>query len=338
MSRYYKIVVSNETAAPPGGGTASNLGGATWTNQINGKCDIGAQQIEFDLPVTTYDAPMGQAYVRIWGPTKQQISQASDFNGAAISVFGGMQKGLPLASAQAAQAGLLVKGVIFQAFGNWQGLVQTLDFVIAADGGATQSEPANLVVNWPKGTDMAQIVQNTLQGAYPNYTINMNVTKKLTLSQDEHHVAQTLQQFSSYVTGLSQDIGGGTYQGIKIALSGQTFTVFDTGNGDTIQIAQQDLIGQVTWINANTIQFNTVLRGDIQMGSVVQLPQLAGAQAVTTAASQSNARAKNTFQGTWTVNLIRHIGNSRSPDAQSWVSTYQAYSNTANPAVSGSSA
>ena len=33
------------------------------------------------------------------------------------------------------------------------------------------------------------------------------------------------------------------------------------------------------------------------------------------------------------VNMVRHIGNSRAPDAQSWISTFQAFSTQANPAI-----
>ena len=338
MSRFYRIVIGPETA-PAIGAAPSNNAGATFTNLVNGKADLGAQTIEFDIPVVTFDAPVGQAFVRIWGPSKAQISQASDFNGAPISVYGGMQAGLPLATAAAPQSGLLLKGQIFQAFGNWQGINQTLDFVVITDGGFTQSQPGNFSFMWKKGQKLGDVVTQVLQTAFQQqgYSVSLNISSNLVLTQDESGVYETLQQFASYVKGVSQDIMGGIYPGVSITLSNNVLKVYDgTQAGDPlISIAQQDLIGQVTWLDAFTIQFNTVLRSDIQVGTIVKLPELAGAQAVTGTNSQSNARAKNTFQGTWTVSFMRHVGNSRAPDAQSWISTFQAFSNQA-PATSTS--
>jgi hypothetical protein len=77
------------------------------------------------------------------------------------------------------------------------------------------------------------------------------------------------------------------------------------------------------------------------VGAQVSLPKLAGLQAVTTPSSNSNVRADNAFSGTWTISNMRHVGNSRAPDAQSWITNFQAYSNTYLPAavnVSDSSA
>lgn len=345
MSRFYRLVIGPQTAAGPArianGAPAppSDNAGAVWTNLVNGKADLGAQTIEFDLPVGQFDTPLGGSYVRIWGPSKQQIGQASDFNGAPISIYGGMQKGLPLASAAASQAGLLVKGMIFQAFGNWQGINQSLDFVIITDGGATQSMPANLSFTWNQGQKLGDAITQTLQTAYAakGYKVVVNISPNLVPAQTDHGVYQTIEQFSTYLKGVSQDIMGGDYQGVGITLKDDIFTVTDGTNtdaADAIQIIEQDLIGQVTWLDAATISFSTVLRSDISVQSQIKLPALAGLQAVTNANSASNARAKNTFQGTWTVKLVRHVGNSRAPDAQSWITNFQAFTNTVSPAAS----
>jgi len=338
MSRFYRITVGPEVATPIGGSSPSNNAGATWTNLVNGKADLGAQMVEFDIPVVAFDAPSGQAFVRIWGPAKAQIGQASDFNGAPISVYGGMQAGLPLATAAASQSGLLLKGQIYQAFGNWQGVNQTLDFVVITDGGATQSQPANLAFTWKQGQKLGDVVTQVLQTAYQDkkYKVSVNISPNLVLTQDEHGVYQTIEQFSAYVKGVSQDILGGDYSGVSITLANDTLKVFDSTAASTapgITIAEQDLVGQVTWLDAFTISFSTVMRSDLQVGSIITLPQLAGLQAVTGQQSQSNARAKNTFAGNWTVRYMRHVGNSRAPDAQSWISTFQAFSNGASPAA-----
>lgn len=343
MSRYYKIVIGAETQPGLTGTPASNNAGATFTNLINGKADLGAQTIELDIPAYAFDAPVGQAFVRIWGPSKAQISQAADFSGAHIDVYAGMQKGLPLATAEQPQSGLLISGQIFQAFGNWQGINQSLDFVITVDGGATQSEPANLSFLWKKGEQLAPVLTQTLQTAYPKLKVDVKISSSLVSTQDEQGVYQTIQQFASYIRGATQAIIGGTYPGVSIVLQNGTLIASDgtggaaagqpsTDTAKAISILTQDMIGQATWLNAFTVQFNTVMRSDISVNSQITLPELAGLQAVTTPQSQSVARGKSTFTGTWTVSYVRHVGNSRAPDAQSWISTFQAFSNSASPA------
>lgn len=336
MSRYYRIEVGPEVAVPVGGTQASNNAGGVWTNQVNGKCDTGAQTVEIDVHVTQFATPAGQAFVRIWGPSLQQISQASDFNGAPIRVYAGMQAGLPLATDEAnGQAGLIVSGQIFQAFGNWQGVNQTLDFVITVDAGASQSSPASLSFLWKKGQKMGPVLEQTLRAAYPAYQVKVDVSPDLVLPQDESGVYQTIQQFATYVKGVSQGIKGGNYQGVSLTLRDNTVTAQDGTQGEPkkTELLVQDLIGQPTWLGAFTVQFNTVMRADLDVGTKVTFPLVAGAQAVTSSGSQSNARSKQAFSGTWTITYIRHVGNSRATEAQNWISVFQAVSDEASPAA-----
>lgn len=340
MSRYYRIEVGAEVTAPTGSATPSNNAGALWTNNVYGKADLGAQMVELDIWAYQFDAPVSQAYIKIWGPSKAQISQAADFNGAPIRVYGGMQRGLPLASAavNSGQSGLLLSGQIFQAFGNWQGTNQSLDFVVTTDGGATQSNPANLSFLWLRGQRLGQVIEQTLRLAYPRLSVSVNIDPNLVLTQTETGVYQTLQQFASYVKGISQDIIGGDYSGVSMTLSDDTIQVYDSNTtfaAAPTLIKVQDLIGQPTWLDVATIQFSTGMRADLRVGSTVTFPPIAGATAITTAQSGSNARLQNTFTGTWQITNMRHVGNSRAPDAQSWVTTFQAVTNTVPPADTG---
>lgn len=339
MSRYHRLTV---TPVSTSGKTSSPI---TWTNKVGDKAVLNAQRIEFDLSVTTGATPAGGAWVRVWGPTREQINQASDFNGAAIELYGGMQNGLPLAtqSVQAGQQGLLIAGTVFQAFANWQGVIQTLDFVItpapldsaitsdaarqAASVGAP-APPQNFAFTWKQGSSLTQEVKNVLQNAYPGADITVSAADDITLLHDEHGVFADIRTFSNYILGVSRDIKGPTYAGLNITPSGnKSFLVFDNTktNGSVTKVTMLDLIGQVTWLNAATITFATVLRADLNIGDTVTFPPLAGAQAVTSADSQSQARTKNTFNGNWQINAyVRHVGDSRAPDAQSWVSVFQA--------------
>lgn len=101
----------------------------TSVGDLNKKTPIsGALNIEFDFPVGFMGNPAGNATLRIWGVNRNDISQAFLLEGNTILVYGGMMKGLPLANAKL--AGLLLSGFVYQAWGNWQDTVQTLDMVI----------------------------------------------------------------------------------------------------------------------------------------------------------------------------------------------------------------
>lgn len=340
MSRYYQLTV---TPTSKDGSTSTPT---TWTNKGNNKAILGAQRIEFDLTVTDGATPAGGAWVRVWGPSKEQIQQASNFNGAAISLYGGMQNGLPLAtqSVKAGQPGLLIQGTVFQAFANWQGTTQTLEFVIipapldaaitsddarqAASVGALPP-PQNFSFTWKQGSSLTTNVQDVLQQAYPGASVTLSAAGDVTLLHDESGAFSDIRSFSTYVQGISRDIKGPTYAGLNITPSGNnTFLVYDNTvvNGKITNVTMFDLIGQITWLTAYTVTFTTVLRADLNLGDTVTFPPLAQTQAISNEDSQSFVtNGRPTFSGNWQINVfVRHVGDSRSPDAQAWVSVFQA--------------
>ena len=338
MSRYFSLTVTPVAADGTKGAST------TWTNKNGNRAALNAQRIEFDLGVVAGAVALPGTWIRIWGPTLDQIKQASDFNNAEIELYGGMQNGLPLATQAVAngQQGLLLKGTVFQAYANWQGTTQTLEFVvlgspgdIAVDSDAARQAattgapppPQNFSFTWKQGASLTQEVQNVLQNAYPGATITISATDGLTLLHDESGVFTDLRTFANYVLGISRDIKGPTYAGLNITASGaKSFLIFDNTkvNGVVTNVSVFDLIGQVTWLSAATATFTTVLRADLNIGDTVVFPPLVTAQAVTTPTSESRARTKNTFNGRWQINdYVRHVGDSRAPDAQSWVSVFQ---------------
>lgn len=316
--RYYRIEIGNTDGSSF----------AVYTSYVDGSTDPGALQIELDIPVAPYATPLGGALVRIWGVALTVISQASDFNGKSIKVFGGMQKGLPLANP--AQSGLLVSGTIFQAFGNWIGTNQTVDFVIVTDG-ASAATPQNVVINWKKGTKLSDAVASTLSTAAPSLGRNISISPDLVLNADETGFFQSITQFAQYVKKVSADIVGGTYQGVDIVLRESTFSVYDgTTPTPPVQISFNDLIGQPTWIEPLTIQLNCVMRADLSVGDYVKMPQ---ALVTTTQQSLSQYRDSSVFQGVFQIVLIRHVGSFRQPDASAWITTINAI-----PAATGTQA
>ena len=316
--RYYSIVITE----------VDNALGVfrTYNSQIRatGQPDMGALNVELDLPITSYAIAENSASVRIWGVSLDDIAQAVNMIGMQIDVFGGMQAGLPLAMPQ--QAGLLLHGRIVQCFSNWVGTAMTLDFVVMANTGAIDYS-ANIVLNWKKGQKLADALSTTLTAAFPAFTIDesiLNINENLILPNDEPGYFATLNQFARYVKTISiAIINQPNYPGVEMRISGATLTVYDSQTNKTPKkILFTDMIGQPARIASTTIQLYLVMRGDIQIGDLITLPVT---PIITTPASLSQFPVANRqgsiFQGTFFVQKIRHVGNFRNANPLEWITT-----------------
>ena len=310
--RYYAITITDPAGVAPT---------RAWSSLLDsGAFNPAAAQIELDIPTVPFATPMGQAYLRIWGPSLQDVAQASNFNGRNITIAGGMSKGLPLANPK--QAGVLVIATVQQAFGNWEGINQSLDFNLIPNG-VNFTQPANLVHNWTAGTPLATVIKNTLAVAFPTYTANINISPNLVLAHDEPGFSQSLVQFGTYIKSVSQAILGGTYPGVDIVLRNNVFSVYDgTTTKAPTQVAFTDMIGQATWINPGQISFYNVMRADINVGDYIKMPP---GQVTTTPQSLSQYRQGSVFQGTFQVDMVRHVGNFRQRDGRGWVTSFYAH-------------
>jgi hypothetical protein len=309
--RYYSIVISDSKGKEV----------RKYTSFVNNQTLAGALNIELDIPVIPFATPAGAAFVRVWGISLQEISQASDLFGMQVQVYGGMQKGLPLANPK--QSGLLVQGYIFQAFGNWVGTDQTLDLIIQGDVGSA-AKPKNIVLNWAKNTPLSGALKTALSTAFPDYKQDIRISDKLVLPNDEVGYYQTVAQLAQYVEDVSKTIiKDANYQGVSVLLREKTFSVFDAPTDkDPLKIQFQDLIGQPTWIESPLIQLKCVMRADLSVGDPIQLPQ---ALVTTTPQAQSQFRNRPSFQGSFQIANLRHVGNFRQPDAASWVTNIDAF-------------
>lgn len=334
--RYYNIAITNSSGQPV---LPQSLGGLPISSLLpNGQYNPGALQVELDIPVTAYHQPSGQGFVRIWGIGLQQIGAAFDLNGCAISVSGGMSKGLPLATAAAPEAGLLAQGKIFQAFGNWIGTEQTIDLIFIADTGTVEDQ-RNIVLNWQAGTPLATALQQTLSAAFPGMPINIAISNNLILPYAESSYHFSLQELAYLVNRMSKVIDpSDDYPGVQIAINGGTIDVWDGTQPPTAPvkaIAFQSMIGQPTWIAPLTIQVKLMMRGDLDLFQTVSLPP----SLVTTQASAlTRFQDQTSFSGNFQIQAIRHVGNSRQPDAASWVTVVnmiQAPASSASTATEG---
>ena len=342
--RYYKIIISDPTTGqvvtPPG--FSGLLGGATYTSFVNGQTLPGAWNVELDLPVIDAATTQGYGNARVWGISVAEIAQANDLNPIIsqnkfknIAIFGGMQKGLPLANP--AQSGLLLSGQIYQCFGNWIGNAMTLDFVIApgqatasaAGGIGTLANPKNLTLNWQGGQPLGPALKSCLQTAFPGYTVNVNVNSGIVRPSGDTPTGfyPTLEQLSQDVRAMSKSIVKTSgYMGVSILINGMTITASDTASSSPSKaISYQDLIGQPTWLEGGSISLKTVMRADLSVLSQITLPQTIISNSSQSGSSLVNQKA--TFQGGFVITSLRHVGEYRNPSADAWVTVIEAAPN-----------
>ena len=349
--RYYSLHITDpktgQSIVPnPSGGftrgtgpTFSSLAKLPFTGQV--VPDPGALNIELDVPVSQLAKPQGAARLKIWGVGLQMLGQASQLAGMNVQLSAGMSAGLPLANA--AQAGVILRGVVFQGYGNWEGSNQTLDLIVNPGPPGTTSSIFNRPVSfsWPAGSSLADAINAALQATLPEFKRQVFISPHLTLPNDEAGYYANPNQWADYLLGLTQPLGaqllGFNYPGVSIVASGDTVYVFDgTASGTIVtSLAFQDLIGQPTWISGTQIQFNTVLRADIGVGNKVKFPSgILAPYALTSpaAAVPGNAlpvNSKIAFQGTFVVNEVHHFGNFRDSAGDSWVTAFKATSTQA---------
>lgn len=282
---------------------------------------LGALNVELDVPVIQFATPMGNSTVRVWGIGINDIKNASYYNNMVLKLYAGMAKGLPLANPK--QQGLLMEGVINQCFGNWQGVDMTLDFVVVYGIGGTVVNPQNLVLNWTKGTTLGAAIKAALAVAAPTISCNDFSSPNLVQDHDEPAAYANLAQLSEYAYQKSRALLKGDYPGISLVLRNGAFFIYDNTTPKTPKdIVFTDLIGQPAWLASNEIQFKTAMRGDINVSDYIRLPP---SQVSTQAQSYSQYRDGSVIQGSFMVDQVRHIGNFRQPDGNSWVTVFNAH-------------
>ncbi len=313
--------------------------GRVYTSLLqNGSFNPGAHNISFDVYVTAFDAPGEQnAWVKIDGPSLADLTQGVQFGqhfqgttlvpGYTAQLFGGMSKGLPLANPT--QAGLLMTGQVVQSWGNWQGTEMSLEFLLTASSTSPLTKP-KIVFNWQVGQPLSAAVAASLQGAFPGVAVNAAVNPAIITTHAEAGFYSSLLSFSRMVRSVSlAAVNTPGYRGVAITMQGGAFIVTDGTVAPTEQpkqILATDLVGQSVWVGPFTMQVKTVLRGDLTVGQIIQLPYNFGqpGTAQSTAASQSGYRQTSTFSGLWQVLGLRHVGNFRLPAGDGWVTIIDA--------------
>lgn len=333
--RFYEIQITDESGAVPGilsgtGKTDYGFPDGKITSFVKGRTTPGALNLEFDIPVVSEDIPVGNAYIRLWGVGIDMVNAASTLNNSSISIRAGMQMGFPLANLQVStyppRNGVIFNGTIFQAFGNWQGIEQTLDLIVTTQLGVANSAKAQsgnspIIFTCPAGTSMQAAISQTLLNMGIK-SPSVNVSDKLRVSSDASGYYRNVNEFAQAINDLSrQIITDPNYKGVKVIKTDTGYKATDnTTPGDaSSKIVFTDLIGQPVWLDLLTVQIKVVMRSDIRVGDTVEF-DTSKINISKTAKSFSQLKNDVVYTGKAWVSSVRHIGNFRQPDANSWVS------------------
>lgn len=342
--RYYRIELSDTDGAPISlssfGNQASPLPlspGAVLESGVitsllpDGTTNPAALNVEVDIEQLPLHIGDTRSYVRIYGLALADIYR-KDLNNQNISVKVGMAKGLPLANP--AQQGLVVKGAIWQAFGNWLGTDMTLDLVIGAGGlTGTPDIPKPYVFTWTKGQKLSDAISQTVQNNpdLSKLKTDIQVSDDRTANEDKHGYYVTATEFAQAVQAVTVGQRGTKDNGVYVYNDGQTFAARDTsnisqGSSDAKSIDFQDLIGQVTWYEPFKLTCKLVMRGDLELGGYVKFTS--GANVITNAAAMPSLQPSRDRDmlgiasgASFFIERIHHWGNFRQADAMSWNTT-----------------
>jgi hypothetical protein len=324
---------TNGTLTPTGAPGSATFSSHTQTS-AGLRYNPGGLNIEFDIPVVTADTPQGLAEISVSGVGLQMIGQLTPLANQNLTLSAGMQLGIAGVNglANPAQAGIVVRGKVYQAFGNWQGTNQTLDLAVLPTG----LPPSNgIAFQWSPGQSLGAALYVALAPALPQYKLNINVNPNLATSVVQSGYYTNLSAFADVLRSITQPLevaltGNPTAPGVLMNVQGNSLLIFDTGSTPTktVQLNFQDLIGQPTWLGVSVISFKTVLRSDITIGTSVVFPTgVAAPYALTSptaAVPGAPARSKTVFQGAFSVRRVQHFANLRQYDADSWTTAFEA--------------
>ena len=312
--RFYEIAIAPISGKP-----------ITYSTLSSSRTNNGAAlRVELDLYQQLYHQTAQNSWLRIYGISYADISQISNLNPdyqannfAKIKISVGMTKGLPFA--QPSQAGLVIDGVILQAFANWQGNEISLDLVVGSAIGSPVN-PVNLPWTWTKGDTLESAIRTAFGIAYPNVPISGTLSPNLIYTEDQKGKYDSLVKFSKQMYDYSKAIiTDKSYLGVGITLTPDGFNLSDgtTKTATRNNIKFTDIIGNLTWLNVSEIQAKLVMRSDLNVNDYITFPK--GTPTTNIINSFSQNRNNISFQGVFQINKIRHVGSSRQADANSWV-------------------
>lgn len=193
----------------------------------------------------------------------------------------------------------------------------------------TMDEPGNFMLVWRAGQSLNDALTSMFSIVYPGMPVSINIGSNIVNDYDFIHRASTLEGIASILHDFTDSQFG---QPVTHTIQCGKLVVFDsTYQPAPIEIEFTDLVGQPTWIQKKTMQMKTVMRGDLQIGSIITMPKgFSNAPGLVTtqgASYPSSIKYKSAFQNNFQIVEIRHVGEYRSPDGAAWASTFNCLSN-----------
>jgi hypothetical protein len=216
-------------------------------------------------------------------------------------------------------------------------LSNALQAITAAfGGGGFRMPPVNLIHNLQPGQWLGSAIQQTLTSAFKGVNVNLLLSEALKLNHHDAGFYQSLPQYAGYLKTAAAAIAGG--RGISTFAHGNKLTLTDWKQpGAEVQLDYTDLIGQPTWIADDEIHFSTVMRADLIPPASVSMPQtIFGISGQNPDLIGNIPSLQTTFNGTFELHKVRHVGDSRSPDGVQWRTDCWAYTNDGQGKASSS--
>ena len=184
----------------------------------------------------------------------------------------------------------------------------------------SNQQPANISFNWAKGLPLSQALATTLGAAFPSVKLNINIDPSLVAPQNMPGYYATLDQFASYINKQSFAVKNSVgYAGVTISYD-HALNTLDVSDGTQqtapIQLNFWDFIGQPTWLGP-AVSFKTPMRADLKTNKYVSDAGWSQSDHPPNAALIT--KINSSFQGTYRVKNARHVGKSREPSADAWV-------------------
>lgn len=293
------------------------------SHQDNGQMNAGALNVVFNLAISFYhNTAWGASYVQIQGLPLKLLSQAYDFKGKHIRIYGGMTKDYMV---EKDNYGLLLNGIIASPHGNWSGTNQTLSFYFLPE---VFDNKRKITLYREKDQMFSKSIELALKASYPEYKIVVDVSAKGDFKAllKHGHKAENLEDFARAVNEQNEVYNTNP---VRIYERNNTIFVSDKVLGKTISLKNIDFIGQPVWTDNGNISAVLVMRPDIGVNDVIVFPQETslygkisptndGANYYFNRGTDANIRNNPIFLGRYVVISVQHLADYKSASPNDW--------------------
>lgn len=330
--RYYRIELTDKNGNPIKDANGMKIFPLYSLPEPNERRISSPLQVEFDIDTNGLDGASQGASIVIYGLPLSMLRQAVNLQNTIINIYAGFSAGLPLANPK--QQGLIFTGRVWNAYGNWQGVNQTLNLTVnSMEYSDNEGKPLNIIMDGKKGEKVSDVVMRVLKLTYPNKKINVDIKQNLILNEDWVAPFRSLNQFSMALKKVTLSTNGAAkYTGVIVVAQKGEINVFDSSKkSEPIAIKSQDIIGQPTWLDYNglysQISLKTQLRADINVGDYIKLPMdmVNGPFSILSVGSQMSILTETqrlNFTGIYMVRASRHIGDYYNNSGDAWVTVF----------------